>query len=72
MQKFQMYLLERPYPEILLLPGDAAADVYAVGRADRPWKRPSHPPLLKPLTHLNSTFEFACARPLRPPPILLL
>ena len=34
MQEFQIFLLERPFPVVLLLPGDVIADVFAMGRAD--------------------------------------
>ena len=34
MQEFQIFLLKGPISVMLLLPGDVAADVFAVGRAD--------------------------------------
>ncbi len=34
MQELQIFLLKRPFPVMLLLPRDVAADVFAVGRAD--------------------------------------
>ena len=34
MQEFQIFLLKGSLPMMLLLPGDVAADAFAVGRAD--------------------------------------